>query len=200
MKKIGMLFALLAGALLAAHARAQMPGQTYFGIGGGVVWTDGASPYFDTPSDDTAAGGKIFFGSLGKSLGWEFGAYYFGKYDVTFGGQNIAESTASALAVSGVYATDIGAGYTFHAKLGIAITQFEIECLALCGQGALTPLNTTKKRGNSGLLGVGFGARITQNLQARMEYEHFGNVHQAVSAYEYKDAYDMVSVSLQLNF
>jgi hypothetical protein len=104
-----------------------------------------------------------------------------------------------AIAVSGVYATDIGAGYTLHAKIGIAFTQHEFTCVSLCGTGTPTLANT-KKRGQSGLVGLGVGARMAQNLQMRMDCEHIGNVHQAVSLQEYRDAYDMFSVSLQFNF
>jgi hypothetical protein len=199
MKKIGMLFALLAGALLATHAQAQQPGQSYFGIGGASVWTDGASPYDDTRDEDTAVGGKIYFGHMWSNWGMELGAYYLGKYDVKFGGSKIAESEAGAITVSGVYATDIGAGFTFHGKLGIAFTQHQIDCLALCGTGN-PPLVDTKTTGLSGIWGLGIGARFTQNILARMEWEHIGSFHSAVSTFEYKDSYDLLSLSLQFNF
>lgn len=199
MKKIGMLFALLAGAFLATQAQAQAPGQTYFGIGVGSMWTDGASPYIDTQDEDTAAGGKIYFGHMWSNWGMELGGYYLGKYDVAFGGSKIAESEAMAVTVSGVYAADIGAGFTFHGKVGIAFTQFEIDCLALCGSGT-PPLLDTKQTGLSGIWSVGLGAKFTQNILARFEYEHIGAFHSAVSTTEYKNSYDMVTLSLQFNF
>jgi hypothetical protein len=195
MKKIGMLFALLAGALLAAQAQAQAPGQTYFGFGGGAVFTDSRYPSPLASTEDTKAGGKIYFGTLGEAFGWEIGGYHLGKYDVTAAGTKFAESSAWAIAVSGVYATDLGAGYSFHAKAGIAFTQHELDCpTAVCG------FSNSTKRGQSGLVGMGIGARLTQNIQTRIEFEHFGNVHQAAGATEYKDAYEMFSVSLQFNF
>ena len=199
MKKFGMLCALLAGALLAAQAQAQQPGQAYFGVGVGSVWTDGASPYSDTQDEDTAAGFKVYAGKMWSTLGMELGLYGLGKYDVEFGGAKIAESQTHALAISGVYATPIAAGYTFHAKLGLAFTQFEIECVSSCGSG--TPvLADTKKRALSGLIGIGMGVQFTQDVAVRIDFEHFGNVHQAVSNFEYRDSYDMLSVSLQFSF
>lgn len=197
MKKIGMLFALLAGTLLAAHAQAQMPGQVYFGIGGGAVWTNSAFPNAAFSTEDTSSGGKLYFGSMGQKFGWEIGGYHLGTYDVTLVGttNKVAESKPVAVAVSGVYATDIGAGYTFHAKLGLAFTQHKMECpTAVCG------FTESTKRGMSGLIGVGVGARFTQTIEARMDFEHMGGVHQAAGAVEYKDGFDMFSVSLQFNF
>lgn len=199
MKKIGMLFALLAGALLATQSHAQAPGQTYFGIGGASVFTDGASPYGDTQDEDTAAGAKIYFGHMWTNWGMELGAYYLGNYDVKFAGTKIAESEAGAITVSGVYATDIGAGFTFHGKLGLAFTQFQIDCLTLCGAGD-PPLVDTKKTGLSGIWGLGIGAKFSQNILARLEWEHIGSFHSAVSTFEYKESYDLLSLSLQFNF
>lgn len=199
MKRFGMLCALLAGALLASQAQAQQPGQAYFGVGVGSVWTDGASPYGDTQDDDTAVGFKVYAGKMWSNLGMELGLYGLGKYDVAFGGAKIAESKTHAVAISGVYATPIAAGYAFHAKLGLAFTQFEIDCLSLCGTG--TPaLDDTKKRGMSGLIGVGMSAQFSQDVAVRVDFEHFGGVHQAIGNFEYKDAYDMLSVNLQFSF
>jgi hypothetical protein len=205
MKKFGMLCALLAGALLAAQAQAQQPGQTYFGVGVGSVWTDGASPYtVNVRDEDTSAGLKLYGGKMWGKFGMELGFYHLGEYDVIWTGNGLpfAESKAAAIAVSGVYATPVGAGYSFHAKLGLAFTQFETTCLDAAVCAASNPvLVNTKKRGMSGLIGVGMGAQFSQNVAARVDYEHFGSVHQAVSATrEYKDAYDMLSVSLQFSF
>jgi hypothetical protein len=197
MKKIGMLFALLAGALLAAHAHAQMPGQTYFGVGGGAMWTGSAYPSALYSTEDTTSGGKIYFGSMGETFGWEIGGYHLGTYDVNLVGTTttIAESKVLAIAVSGVYAAELGGGYTFHAKAGIAFTQHEIDC-----PGAVCGFTESKKRGQSGLIGLGFGARLAQSIETRMDFEHFGGVHQAAGPVEYKDGFDMFSVSLQFNF
>lgn len=199
MKKIGMLFALLAGALLATQAQAQAPGQWYMGIGVNTVWTDGASPYDDTRDEDTAAGAKIYGGYMWSNWGMEVSGHHLGRYDVEFGGAKIAESEAMALTTAIVYTADIGAGFTFHGKLGIAFTQFEIDCLQLCGSGN-PPLADTKKTGLSGTWALGIGAKFTQNILARMEYEHIGAFHSAVSDFEYKDSYKLLSLSLQFNF
>lgn len=199
MKKFGMLCALLAGALVAAQAQAQQPGQTYFGLGVGSVWTDGASPYTNTADEDTSAGFKVYGGKMWSNWGMELGLYGLGKYDVAFAGAKIAESETFAAAISGVYATPLGAGYSFHAKLGIAFTQHEITCNGPCVVSN-PQLADTKKRGLSGLWGIGVGAQFSQNVMTRVDFEHFGSVHQAVGAEEYKDAYDMISVSLQFGF
>lgn len=199
MKRFGMLCALLAGALLAGQAQAQAPGQTYFGVGYGAVWTDGASPYGNTIDDDTAAGAKIYGGKMWSHFGMEVGLYGLGKYDVNFGGAKIAESSAAAIAVSGVLAVPITTAYSFHAKLGLAFTQYEIECEGACVPASPTLVNT-KRRGTSGLLGVGFGAKMGQNVAVRVDWEHFGSLHQATGSFEYKDSYDMFSVSLQFAF
>jgi len=199
-KHTAILIAALAGALLAFQARAQQPGQSYFGISYGAVTSEGASPYNDTLDDDTVAGYKIYGGSMGNGhFGMELGYYDLGKYDVNFLGAKIAESKASAIAVSGVLATPLGGGYSFLAKVGLAFTDFQIDCLSLCGTG--TPaLADTKKRGVSGLLGLGLGAQLTQGVTLRVDYEHFGAVHHQVSNTGYKAPYDMLSVSAQFNF
>jgi hypothetical protein len=198
-KKTAILIAALAGVLLASHAQAQQPGQTYFGIGYGEVWTDGASPFDNTVDDDSEAGAKIYAGRMWERFGLEVGFYYLGKYDVSFGGAQIAETQTTATAVSGVMAIPLGGGLSFHAKLGLAFTYHEIECPGVCV--ALSPqLANTTKRGISGLLGVGLGAQLGESVLVRVDYEHIGNVHHAVGAFEYRDAYDMLSVNLQFNF
>lgn len=199
MTRTAILIAALAGALLASHAQAQEPGQSYFGIGYGAVWTDGASPYGNTLDEDAAGGFKVYGGSMSGHFGIEVGLYNLGKYDVNFGGAKIAETETAAVAVSGVMATPLGGGYSFHAKLGLAFTQAEVSCISLCGTGNPV-LADTKKRGTSGLLGIGLGARLGQNVLARIDYEHFGSVHHQISTTEYIDGYDMFSVSVQFNF
>lgn len=199
MKRTAILIAALAGALLASHAQAQEPGQSYFGIGYGAATTDGTSPYDNTLDEDTAGGFKIYGGSMSERFGIELGFYNLGKYDVNFGGAKIAETKTAAVAVSGVLATPLGGGYSFHAKLGLAFTQSEIECAGACVPASPTLANT-KKRGTSGLLGIGLGARLGQNVLARIDYEHFGSVHHQTGTFEYTDGYDLLSVNLQFNF
>lgn len=196
MKKIGMLFGLLAGALLATHVQAQVPGQVYFGVAGGGVRTDSEFPSALNSTEDTGTGGKIYFGSMGERFGWEIGGYHFGKYDVTLAGTStkVAESKTVAVAVSGVYATELGGDYTFHAKVGLAVSQHEMQCPASC------TFTKSTKRGVAGLVGFGVGLRLLQNMQAHLDFEHIGSVQHAAGLVEYKDGYDMLSVGLQFNF
>lgn len=199
MKRSAILIAALAGTLLASQAQAQEPGQSYFGIGYGAVWTDGASPYGNTFDEDTAGGVKIYGGSMWDRFGVELGFYSLGKYDVEFAGAKIADTRTAAIAVSGVMATPLGGGYSFHGKLGLAFTQSEISCNGACVP-ASPPLANTTKRGTSGLLGLGIGAKLGQNMMMRVDYEHFGNVHHQTGTFAYNDGYDIFSVSVQFNF
>ena len=199
MKKIGMLFALLAGALLAAHAQAQAPGQYYFGVGVGAMWSNGASPYTNTSDDKRATGGKIYAGKMAGSWGLELSGYHLGDYDVKFNNVTIAESKPRAIFVSAVYVTDLGGGYTFHAKGGIGFTRHTYTCVSSCGTG--TPANVDTETDNlSGMWALGFGSRLTQNIEARMDWEHVGSFHHAVSTTTYKESVDMFTVSLQFGF
>lgn len=199
MKRTAILIAVLAGTLLASQARAQEPGQGYFGVGYGAVWTDGASPYGNTFDEDTVGGAKIYGGSMWDRFGLELGFYSLGKYDVDFGGAKIADTRTMALAVSGVLATPLGGGFSFHGKLGLAFTQSEISCNGACVAATPTLVNTTT-RGTSGLLGLGIGAKLGQNVLVRADFEHFGNVHHQIGTFEYTDGYDIFSVSVQFNF
>lgn len=200
MKRTAILIAVLAGALLAAHAQAQEPGQSYFGIGYGAVWSDSASPYANTLDDGTTAGAKIYAGSMQERFGLELGLYHLGEFEVNLLGAKLAETRTTAAAVSGVMATPLGGGYTFHAKLGLAFTQAEFTCSgAQCATQSPPGVNT-KKRGMSGLFGLGVGAKMGQNVLMRIDFEHFGNVHHQIGNTEYGDGYDILSVNLQFNF
>lgn len=199
MKKTAILIAVLAGALLAFQAQAQEPGQSYFGIGYGAVFTDGASPYDNTIDESTVAGAKIYGGRMWGNFGLEVGLYALGKYDVKFAGTKISDTTTNAVAVSGVMMTPLGGGFSFHGKIGLAFTQAEIQCAGACIAASPTLANTTK-RGVSGVLGLGLGARLAQDVLARIDYEHFGNVHHQTDTFAYNNGYDIMSVSLQFNF
>jgi hypothetical protein len=50
------------------------------------------------------------------------------------------------------------------------------------------------------MFGVGLDIRMTQSLGLRMEYEHVGSVHHAVSTIKFKDAYDLFTVGVRLGF
>lgn len=200
MKKTAILIAALAGTLLAFQVQAQSPGQTYFGIGYGAVWTDGASPYTNTIDEDNVGGAKIYGGSMWNNFGLEVGLYSLGKYDVKFAGAKIADTSTMAAAVSGVMATPLGGGFSFHGKLGLAFTQAEFSCRgAPCATQFPVGTNTTS-RGISGLLGLGIGAMLAQDVMLRVDYEHFGNVHHQIGTTKYNDSYDILSVNVQFNF
>lgn len=200
MRRTAILIAALTGVLFAPHALSQEIGQSYFGVGYGAVWSDSASPYANTLDDGTAAGGKIYGGKMGDRFGIELGLYSLGKFDVNLLGAKLAETATTAVAVSGVMATPLGGGYSFHAKLGLAFTQAEFTCSgAQCATQSPVGVNT-KKRGTSGVFGLGVGAKLSQGVLVRVDFEHFGNVHHQISNTEYGDGYDMMSVSLQFNF
>jgi hypothetical protein len=199
-KRTAILIAALAGVLLASHAQAQAPGQSFFGVSFGAATTDGASPYTFTVDEDSSAGYRVYAGKMfDDHFGVELAYYDLGKYDVHLLGAKIAESKAAAITVAGVLATPLGGGYWLQGKAGIAFTEFKIACLSLCG--TLSPvLANTSKRGVSGVLGLGLGAQLSQNMLMRIDYDHFGAVHHQLSNAGYKNPYDILSVSVQFNF
>lgn len=198
MKRTAVLFAALAGMFLAAHAQAQQPGSTYLGVGYGSIWSDGASPYGNTVDDGVAGGGRIYAGRMVDRFGVELGYYDLGKYNVTLAGAPVSKMVTKAIAVSGIYAAPLGGGYTFSTKIGIAFTRAENQCVQC---GILNPPNVnTMKRGLSGLIGFGLAAQLSNNFGVRMDLEHFGAVHHAISTFDYKNAYDLFSVSAQISF
>lgn len=198
MKRTAILIAALAGTFLAAHAQAQQPGSTYLGVGYGNMWSDGASPYFNTVDDGIAGGGRIYAGRMGERFGMEIGYYDLGKYEVAFAGAPFSRMLTKAVAVSGVYGAPLGGGFTFSTKVGAAFTWAENRCVQ-CGLG--NPVNAdTIKRGLSGLIGFGLVAQLSNNFALRLDAEHIGSVHHTISALDYKDSYDLFSVSAQLSF
>lgn len=200
MKRTAILIAALTGALLASQVQAQQPGQNYFGFSYGAVHTEGASPYSNTLDEDTAGGFRVYGGTLWENgFGMELGYYGLGKYNVNIAAGKIAESETNAIAVSGVMASALGAGYSLHLKAGLAFTEFNYNCVALCGTLAPVNANTTK-RGVAGLLGVGIGAALAQDVTMRVDYEHIGAVNHQLSTTGYKSPYDILSVSIQFNF
>lgn len=198
MKKIGMLWVLLAGALLGAQAQAQSSGQWYLGAGGGAVWS-GDSPYPSTIQDTVSEGGKVYAGGIGEHWGVEFGYYYLGKYDINASDVKVGENKLQSVTAAGVYSTEFMPGILFHGKLGVAWTDNQYTCTAQCG--ALSPTNIdTKKTGLSGMWGLGIGLRVFKNFEIRSDWEHFGSVHEAVSTLNYHSGFDLFSISAQLNF
>lgn len=197
MKKIAVLFAALAGLFLSAQAQAQAPGKGfYMGLGYGTVWSKGGSFYTGTVNEDTTAGGKLYAGYMSTdNWGLELGLHNLGKYEVFLAGAKTDEFQTTALSVSGVYTQPLfDWGYNVNLRLGLAFTNSEYDCLQLC------IFNDTKKRGTSGMIGLGVGAPLTQNLSMRVDFDHFGNVKHGVGNNEYNESYDVFSVNLQLRF
>lgn len=199
MKRTAIVIAALAGALLASHAQAQQPGRGgYLGIGYGSVWSKGGT-IGNTISEDTVAGGRIFAGYMtSEYLGLEVGLHNLGKYEALEIGTGVKtdEFKTTAVSVAGVLSVPVGGGYYFNGRLGLAFTNVEYDCLQDC----VGTFVDAKKRGTSGLLGLGLGARLGQSIEARIDFDHFGSVHHAVGNTEYKDSYDILSVNLVLLF
>lgn len=194
MKRTAVLIAALTGALLAPHAQAQQSGPGgYIGFGYGSVWSDGGSFFSNTINEDTVAGGKVYVGFMtNANWGMELGLHSLGKFDSFLLGVKSDQFKTTAVSVAGVYTTPLGAGYAFHGRLGLAFTSAEYDCLQACGGTVFD----AKKRGTSGMFGLGVGARLWQNLEMRIDFDHFGSVHHQVGNAEYKDSYDVFSVNL----
>ena len=138
-------------------------------------------------------GGKIYVGFMtNANWGTEIALHHLGTFDAFLAGVKTDQWKATAVSVAGVYTTPLGAGYSFNGRLGLAFTNVEYDCLQICSATVFD----NKKRGISGMFGLGLGASLTQNLQMRVDFEHIGSVHHAVGNTEYKDAYDVFSVSL----
>jgi hypothetical protein len=195
------MIAALVGVLAGSQAHAQSSGS-YLGISGGAVWTDAAGSVATFASgihDESVPNGfKVFGGRIRDGFGMEFAFYDLGTYDIVNGAGAVQDQLETrALAVSGVYSAPLGHGYGFIAKLGIAFTEARYDCRLNCGP----PFVDTKRRGNSGLIGLGVTSQMSGNVALRMEFEHIGNVRHAISnAFLFNDGYDMFSVGLHVNF
>lgn len=198
MKRTAFLIAALTGVLLAPQAQAQQSGPGgYVGIGVGSVWSDGGTFFSNTINEDTVAGGKVFVGFMtDANWGMEIGLHHLGRFDVFLLGTKTDEFTTTAVSVAGVYTTPLGAGYSFTGRLGLAFTNVEYDCLQICNATVFD----AKKRGTSGMWGLGVGARLAQNFQMRVDFEHFGSVQHQVGDTGYKDSYDVFSVNFVLTY
>lgn len=196
------MFAALVGVLAGSQVHAQSS-STYLGVSGGSVWTDAANSVAAVSGgfhDESVPNGfKVYGGRIWDRFGLEFAYYSLGTYDiVNTTGAIVDQLETRAFAVSGVYAAPLGQGYTFIAKLGIAFTEAEYDCRLGCGTA---PFVDTTRRGNSGLIGLGFASQIASNLALRMEFEHIGSVRHGMSNFvKFNDGYDMLSVGIHLNF
>ena len=196
MKRSALLIAALAGALLAPHAQAQQSGpRGYVGFGYGSVWSDGGTFFPNTINENTVAGGKIYAGFM-RDANWgvELGLHNLGTFDAFLTGVKTDQWKTTAVTVAGVYTTPLGGGYSFNGRLGLAFTNVEYDCLQICSATVFD----NKKRGTSGMFGLGLGAKLAQSLEMRIDFDHFGSVHHAVGNTEYKDSYDVFSVNLVL--
>ena len=202
MRKAAILIAALAGLLLTAQAQAQAPGKGfYIGGGAGTVWSKGGQIYSDTVNEDASLGGKVFAGYMSTdSWGMELGLHSLGRYDTEFANTKISDMRTAALSVSGVYTQQLfNSGFNVNVRLGLAFTEAKYTCTSSCGLG--TPANVNSSyRGVAGTIGVGIGAKITQALSMRVDFDHFGNVKHQVDLTEFNESYDVLSASLQLLF
>lgn len=202
MKRAAILIAALAGLLLTAQANAQAPGQGfYMGLGGGTVWSKGGQVYNDTVNEDASPGGKVYLGYMSTdSWGMELGLHSLGRYDTEFANAKISDMRTSALSVSGVYTQPLfDSGYNINVRLGLAFTEAKYTCASSCGAG--TPANVdSNKRGISGTIGLGIGAKLSQAISVRVDFDHFGDVHHRVDFTEFNESYDVLSASVQVLF
>lgn len=199
MTKTRFLAAALAAFWLSAPALAQEPGQSYFGIGYGSNRTQGASPYTNTSDDSSAGGLRIYGGHMYGRFGLELGYFDLGEFDVNFTGTKIAEMKTDAITVAGVLVSPIGAGLSIHGKIGMALTRASFTCLQLCGTGSPV-LADTDKTDVSGLLGLGLGTQLSQNMMVLLDWMHIGSVKHAISGEAYNDSYDTINLSLRFLF
>lgn len=205
MKRTAILIAALAGLLLTLQAQAQAPGQGfYFGGGIGTVWSKGGQVYNDTINEDASPGGKVYAGYMSTDYwGMEVGLHSLGRYDTEFNNAKISDMKTTAISVAGVYTRPLfDTGYNVNVRLGLAFTNAQYTCVSLCGPTSTPGLANvdSKKRGVSGTFGLGVGAKLTQALSMRLDFDHFGAVKHKVDLTEYGEFYDVLSVNLQLQF
>lgn len=202
MRKTAILIAALAGLLLTAQASAQAPGQGFYvGLGGGTVWSKGGQIYNDTVNEDASLGGKVYAGYMATdNWGMELGLHSLGRYETEFANAKISDMRTAALSVSGVYTRPLfDSGFNVNVRLGLAFTEAKYTCASSCGLGI--PANVdTRYRGVAGTIGIGIGAKITQALSMRVDFDHFGNVKHQVDLTEFNESYDVLSANLQLLF
>lgn len=199
MKRTGILVSILAVLLFAASAHAQAPKQGgYFGAGYGSVWSDAPSEIGGLGTDDTAGGGKIFAGTMfDDRWGLEFALHHLGKFDVESLGTKTDEFETTAISVAGVLSVPVSASYYFNARLGLAFTNAEYDCIVGCSPPVFTD---RYRRGLSGMFGIGMSARIGQSAVVRLDFDHFGKVHYATGLFEFEKSIDVFSVNLLLTF
>jgi hypothetical protein len=180
MKKTALLFALLAGALLAAQASAQ---GAYAGAGVMQVSTNTAEDFaavFIGPgssADGSASSFKLYAGYQWASrFGVEAGYYDLGTYSVSTFGVKTDEFATTAFTISGTYAIPMGTSVDLNLKFGIAFTNADYTCLA-AGCGFAT---SSGRSSSAGLFGAGVGWRLAPNFGLRADFEYFTGVEHSV--------------------
>jgi OmpA-like transmembrane domain len=201
MKKFSILAAVLGAVFAAGQAQAQST-TTYIGISGGAVYTDATTNVTTITGgmhDESVPNGlKVFAGRLWGAYGVEFAYYDLGKYDfVDAGGATTDQLKTSAFAVSGIYSTPLGQGYSFNAKLGVAFTDARYDCKVSCGT---PPFVDTTQKGTSSVYSIGLGWQAANSVMLRADFEHFGALHHAISTNRFKSPYDMFSLGVQFQF
>jgi len=180
MKKTVLLFALLAGALLATQASAQ---GAYAGIGVLQASTNNAEDFaavFIGPggsADGSASSFKLYAGYQWASrFGVEAGYYDLGTYGVSTFGVKTDEFATTAFTISGTYAIPMGASVDLNLKFGIAFTNADYTCLTGCGY----PLISSGRSSSAGLFGAGVGWRLAPHFGLRADFEYFTGVEHSV--------------------
>jgi hypothetical protein len=132
--------------------------------------------------------------------GMELGLHSLGRYEIESANVKVSDMRTAALSVSGVYTQPLfDSGFNVNVRLGLAFTEAKYTCASSCGLG--TPANVnTRYRGVAGTIGLGIGAKITQALSMRVDFDHFGNVKHQVDLTEFNESYDVLSANLQLLF
>ena len=198
MRTTAILIAALAGMLAGTPVQAE-ENAGYIGIGYSSNWSNGGSLYVNTVNENVTSGGKFYGGYQWGRMAMELSYNNLGTYDIVFAGAKYAQMKTSAIGLAGVYTAPLAPGFNLSAKLGLAFTSAKHGCVALCGTG--TPANVdTKKRGLSGLIGLGVGTTMSEDLEIRVDFDHFGGVHHQIDVTQFKEAYDVLSVSLKITF
>lgn len=198
MRKTAILIAALAGLSAGSQAHAE-ESAGYMGVGFSAIWSNGGSVYSDTVNENVTSGGKIYGGYQWGPMGMEISYNHLGTYDSLFAGALVSQMKTSAIALAGIYTAPIAPGFNLSAKVGLAFTEAKHSCVSLCGTG--TPSNVdTKELGLSGLIGLGVGMRMSNDLEVRVDFDHFGSVHHKVDLTKFTTGYDIMSVSLKITF
>jgi OmpA-like transmembrane domain len=202
MKRIAILAALLAGALISVQAHAQGRTGGYFGAGVMQTYTDNATEFawYSIPAggsgDSSATGFKVYGGyTWPAGFGIEVGYYDLGTYDVYTFGTKSDEFNATALAFSGTFGLPINPRVDVLFKFGLVFTDADYRCLSACGW----PYVDTSYSDLSAIMGIGVGWRIAPSFSVRADWEYLGVTH-SVGGMIGEYGYSAVSIAGQFHF